>query len=320
VNYQPVSGFESPRFVGIRTFMRLPHVPTAEGCDAFIVGIPFDTGATYRVGARFGPEAIRSLSAMLRTYHAEHHIDIFQHLSVADAGDLPVKPGFVEASFDQATEGLGRLLRQSGGGVPIVLGGDHAVVLPELRAQMAYRNEPVAVVHFDSHPDTWDNYWGERYTHGTMFRRAVEEGLIDTAHSIQVGLRGAIYDEQDWAQSRDLGFATLTMSESLAAGIPATVARIRERVGDRPIYLSLDIDVIDPAFAPGTGTPEVGGYSSVQFQQIMRGLAGLRFVGFDVVEVYPQYDGPGQITALLAANLCWEFLALLAVRRRSEGG
>ena len=314
MRYRPESGLESPRFAGIRTFMRLPHVPSAEACDAFIVGIPFDTGATYRVGARFGPEAIRSMSVMLRPYHPAHRLDIFERLNVADAGDLPVKPGFAEPSFELVTRHLGQLFRTSNGAVPVVLGGDHAVVLAELRAQVAFRGRPVAVLHFDSHPDTWDSYWGERYTHGTMFRRAVEEGLIAVERSIQVGLRGTLYEEMDWAQSRDLGFATLTTRESLAMGMPETVRVVRERVGQGPVYLSFDIDAVDPAFAPGTGTPEVGGYSSVQVQDVLRGLAGLDFVGFDLVEVYPQYDGPGQITALLAANLCWEFLALAALR------
>jgi agmatinase len=312
--YRPTSGLDSPRFVGIRTFMRLPHVTDVSQCDAFIVGVPFDTGATYRVGARFAPEAIRSISAMLRPYHPHHRIDICARISVADAGDLTVLPGFTEESIDRITEQLGRLLEQSNGGVPVVLGGDHTVVLPELRAQVAYRKQKIAVVHFDSHPDTWDEYWGERYTHGTMYRRAIEEELIDTERSIQVGLHGTLYDEDDWDQSRTLGFDVLTLRESLELGIPATVARIRERVGDAPVYLSLDIDVMDPAYAPGTGTPEVGGYTTIQMQDLLRGLTGLRYVGFDLVEVLPQYDGPGQITSLLAANLCWEFLALIALR------
>jgi agmatinase len=313
--YRPTSGLESPRFVGIRTFMRLPQVTDVSQCDAFVVGIPFDTGATYRVGARFAPEAIRSISVMVRPYHPHHGFDIFERVSVADAGDIAVVPGFVESSFNRVTAALVGMLEQSGGGVPIVLGGDHAVVLPELRAQVAYRKQRIAVLHFDSHSDTWDEYWGERYTHGTMFRRAVEEDLVDTAHSIQVGLHGSTYDDNDWAQSRALGFATLTLRESLEMGVPETIARIRERVGDTPVYLSLDIDVVDPAYAPGTGTPEVGGYTTVQMQDILRGLGGLNYVGFDMVEVYPQYDGPGEITSLLAANLCWEFLALVALRK-----
>jgi agmatinase len=313
--YRPTSGLESPRFVGIRTFMRLPQVTDVSQCDAFVVGIPFDTGATYRVGARFAPEAIRSISVMVRPYHPHHGFDIFERVSVADAGDIAVVPGFVESSFNRVTAALVGMLEQSGGGVPIVLGGDHAVVLPELRAQAAYRKQRIAVLHFDSHSDTWDEYWGERYTHGTMFRRAVEEDLVDTAHSIQVGLHGSTYDDNDWAQSRALGFATLTLRESLEMGIPETIARIRERVGDAPVYLSLDIDVVDPAYAPGTGTPEVGGYTTIQMQDILRGLGGLNYVGFDMVEVYPQYDGPGEITSLLAANLCWEFLALVALRK-----
>lgn len=311
---RPTSGLESPRFVGIRTFMRLPYVTDVSQCDAFIVGVPFDTGASYRVGARFAPEAIRSISVMIRAYHPQHGFDIFDRISVADAGDVVVVPGYVEPSFTRVTRQLLDLLEQSNGGIPIVLGGDHAVVLPELRAQVAYRKRKIAVVHFDAHSDTWDEYWGERYTHGTMFRRAVEEDLIDTAHSIQVGLHGSAYDDNDWAQSRALGFATLTLRESLAIGVQETIARIRERVGDAPTYLSLDIDVLDPAYAPGTGTPEVGGYTTIQMQDILRGMGGLNYVGFDLVEVYPQYDGPGQITALLAANLCWEFLALVALR------
>ncbi len=314
--YRPTSGLDSPRFVGIRTFMRLPYVTDVSQCDAFIVGIPFDTGASYRVGARMGPEKIRSISVMIRAYHPHHGFDIFDQISVADAGDISVVPGYAESSLNRVTEQLGAMLAQSNGGIPVVLGGDHTVVLPELRAQVAYRKQPIAVVHFDSHSDTWDEYWGEKYTHGTMFRRAVEEGLVDTAHSIQVGLHGSTYDDNDWAQSRTLGFATLTLRESLAMGIPATIERIRERVGDAPVYLSLDIDVLDPAFAPGTGTPEVGGYTTIQMQDILRGMGGLNYVGFDMVEVLPQYDGPGEITCLLAANLCWEFLALVALRKK----
>jgi agmatinase len=314
--YRPTSGLDSPRFVGIRTFMRLPHVTDVSRCDAFVVGIPFDTGATFRVGARFAPEAIRSISVMLRPYHPHHRFDICERIALADAGDLTVLPGFTEESLERVTAQLTALLEQSNGGVPIVLGGDHTVVLPELRAQAAYRKRPVAVVHFDAHPDTWDEYWGERYTHGTMYRRAIEEGLIDTAHSIQVGLHGTLYDEEDWSQSRTLGFDMLTLRESLELGIPATIERIRERVGDAPVYLSLDVDVLDPAYAPGTGTPEVGGYTTIQMQGMLRGLGGLSYVGFDVVEVLPQYDGPGQITALLAANLCWEFLALIALKEQ----
>jgi agmatinase len=316
--YRPTSGLDSPRFVGIRTFMRLPHVTDVSRCDAFVVGVPFDTGATFRVGARFAPEAIRSISVLLRPYHPHHGIDLFERISVADVGDLTVLPGFTEQSLDRVSRALVRLLEQSNGGVPIVLGGDHTVVLPELRAQVAFRGQPVAVLHFDSHPDTWDQYWGERYTHGTMYRRAIEEGLIDTAHSIQVGLHGTLYDADDWAQSRALGFATLTLRESLEIGIPATIARIRGRVADAPLYLSLDIDVMDPAYAPGTGTPEVGGYTTIQMQELLRGLTGLNYVGFDLVEVLPQYDGPGQITALLAANLCWELLALIALRHQDR--
>lgn len=314
MNYRPTSGLESPRFVGIRTFMRLPHVTDVSQCDAFIVGIPFDTGATFRVGSRFAPESIRSISVMLRAYHPHHGFDICERISVADAGDLTVIPGYAESSLTRITDQLVAQLEQSKGGIPVVLGGDHMVVLPELRAHARYRRQKIAVIHFDSHPDTWDEYWGERYTHGTMYRRAVEEGLIDTDHSIQVGLHGTLFDPDDWEGTRKLGLAVITLRDSLDLGMQGTVARIRERVGDAPVLLSLDIDVLDPAYAPGTGTPEVGGYTTIQMQDLLRGLAGVNFVGFDVVEVLPQYDGPGQVTSLLAANMCWEFLALTALR------
>ena len=316
--YRPKSGLESPRFVGIRTFMRLPHVTDVSQCDAFIVGVPFDTGATFRVGGRFAPEAIRSMSVMLRAYHPHHSFDICDRISVADAGDVTVVPGYAESSLNRITDQLVAMLEQSNGGIPVVLGGDHMVVLPELRAQAHYRQQKIAVVHFDSHPDTWDEYWGERYTHGTMYRRAIEEGLIDTEHSIQVGLHGTLFDPGDWDQTRKLGFDVLTLRETLDLGMPATISRIRERVGDAPVLLSLDIDVLDPAYAPGTGTPEVGGYTSIQMQDILRGLGGLNYVGFDVVEVLPQYDNPGQITSLLAANLVWEFLALIALKQQAK--
>jgi agmatinase len=224
-------------------------------------------------------------------------------------------PGYADSSLTRITDQLVTMVEQSNGGVPVVLGGDHLVVLPELRAHARFRRQKIAVIHFDAHPDTWDEYWGERYTHGTMYRRAVEEGLIDTDHSIQVGLHGTLFDRDDWEGTRTLGFDVVTLRDSLDLGLPGTITRIRERVGGAPVLLSLDIDVLDPAFAPGTGTPEVGGYTTLQLQELLRGLAGLNFVGFDVVEVLPQFDGPGQITSLVAANMCWEFLALTALRQ-----
>jgi agmatinase len=310
--YEPADSFETPRFSGVRTFMRLPNTQDLENADAAIVGAPFDTGATFRAGARFGPEGIRSVSHLLRRYNPSLGVVIFDHLSVIDYGDVPVVPGFIEASYEKISEGLEPI--HGAGVVPIVLGGDHSIALPELRAAAAVHG-PLALVQFDSHPDTWDAYFGQKHTHGTPFRRAVEEGLLDTSRSIQVGMRGSIYDEGDWNDAREMGFDLVPTDEVRALGIPRTIDRIRERVGDAKIYVSFDVDFVDPAFAPGTGTPEIGGFTSREAQEFVRGLVGLNIVGCDVVEVYPAYD-PAGITALLAANVAHEFLSLIALSRK----
>ena len=318
VSYEPANSFETPRFSGVRTFMRLPNVQDLQNSDVAIVGAPFDTGASFRVGARFGPEGIRSASHLLRPYNPSQDISIFEHLSVVDYGDVPVVPGFIEESYERITAGLEEIHRA--GVVPIVLGGDHSIALPELRAAAAVHG-PLALVQFDSHADTWDAYFGKKYNHGTVFRRAVEEGLLVAEHSIQVGMRGSLYDSGDLQVSRELGFDLVTTDAVRKLGVGETIARIRERVGDTMVYVSFDVDFVDPAFAPGTGTPEVGGFSSQEAQEFVRGLAGTRIVGCDVVEVYPQYDGPGQVTALLAANIAFEFLSQIAgASRRKNGG
>ena len=318
VSYKPANSFETPRFSGVRTFMRLPNVQDLQNSDVAIVGAPFDTGASFRVGARFGPEGIRSASHLLRPYNPSQDISIFEHLSVVDYGDVPVVPGFIEESYERITAGLEEIHRA--GVVPIVLGGDHSIALPELRAAAAVHG-PLALVQFDSHADTWDAYFGKKYNHGTVFRRAVEEGLLVAEHSIQVGMRGSLYDSGDLQVSRELGFDLVTTDAVRKLGVGETIARIRERVGDTMVYVSFDVDFVDPAFAPGTGTPEVGGFSSREAQEFVRGLAGTRIVGCDVVEVYPQYDGPGQVTALLAANIAFEFLSQIAsASRRKNGG
>ena len=310
--YQPADSFETPRFSDVRTFMRLPNTQDLENADVAIVGAPFDTGATFRAGARFGPEGIRSVSHLLRRYNPSLGVVIFDHLSVIDYGDVPVVPGFIEASYEKISEGLEPIHRA--GVVPIVLGGDHSIALPELRAAAAVHG-PLALVQFDSHPDTWDSYFGQKHTHGTPFRRAVEEGLLDTSRAIQVGMRGSIYDEGDWNDAREMGFDLVPTDEVRKLGIPAMIDRIRERVGDAKTYVSFDVDFVDPAFAPGTGTPEIGGFTSREAQEFVRGLAGLDIIGCDVVEVYPAYD-PAGITALLAANVAHEFLSLIALRRK----
>ena len=312
--YEPANSFETPRFSGVRTFMRLPNVLDLDNSDAAIVGVPFDTATTFRVGARFGPESIRSVSHLLRPYNPSQDISIFDHLSVIDYGDVPVVPGYIEKSYRRIAEGLEPIHRS--GVVPIVLGGDHSVALPELRAAAAAHG-PLALVQFDAHPDTWDSYFGERHTHGTPFRRAVEEGLLLPERSIQVGMRGSLFDAGDWNDARELGFELISTDEVRETSVLETIARIRERVGNVKAYVSFDVDFVDPAFAPGTGTPEIGGFTSREAQEFVRGLVGLDLVGCDVVEVYPAYD-PSHITAFLAANVAYELLSLIAARRREK--
>jgi len=315
--YRPVDPRESPRFSGIKTFMRLPHVKTTGGVDIAIVGVPFDTGASYRVGARFGPEAIRNVSALLRHHNEVLDVSIFEHCSVVDWGDLPVNPGYVEDSYQMIEDGLLPILEA--GVTPILLGGDHSVTLPELRA-MNKKHGPVALIQFDSHSDTGDKRFGRKYTHGTPFRRAVEEELLLVDHSIQVGMRGSIYSRDSLNDSRKLGFELVTSVEAQEQGIGELIQRIVDRVGDEKVFVTFDIDFVDPAFAPGTGTPEVGGFTSREALQVVRGLKGLNLIGFDLVEVLPQYD-PSQVTALLGANLVYEFVSLIALRKKlaSEG-
>ncbi len=315
--YEPANSFVTPRFSGVRTFMRLPNTQDLANADAAIVGAPFDTGASFRVGARFGPEAIRSVSHLLRPYNPSQDVSIFEHLSVIDYGDVPVVPGFIRESYEKIAEGLDPIHRA--GVVPVVLGGDHSIALPELRAAAAVHG-PLALVQYDSHADTWDAYFGQKHNHGTPFRRAVEEGLLDPSRSIQVGMRGSLYEAGDLDASRELGFDVVPTDEVRELGIPAVVERIRERVGDAKAHVSFDVDFVDPAYAPGTGTPEIGGYTSREAQEFVRGLAGIGIVGCDVVEVCPPYDGPGQVTSLVAANVAHDFLGLLALQKKNRDG
>jgi agmatinase len=311
--YEPADSFETPRFSDVRTFMRLPNTRDLPNADAAIVGAPFDTGATFRAGARFGPEGIRSVSHLLRHYNPSLDVAVFDHISVIDYGDVPVVPGYIESSYERIAKGLEPIHRA--GVVPIVLGGDHSIALPELRAAAAVHG-PLALVQFDSHPDTWDSYFGERHTHGTPFRRAVEGGLLDTSRSIQVGMRGSIYDRGDWDDAREMGFDLVPTDEVRELGIPSVIDRISGRTEGAKVYVSFDVDFVDPAYAPGTGTPEIGGFTSREAQEFVRGLAGLEIVGCDVVEVYPAYDH-AQITALLAANVAHEVLSLIAFSKKT---
>ena len=310
--HRPVDAMQSPRFTGIGTFMRLPHLRDLTGVDAAVVGIPFDTGVTYRVGGRFGPAAVREASRLLRPYHAEHGIEIFGQLSVVDFGDLAVVPGNIQASYAAIVEDMRPIL--DAGAVPLAIGGDHGITLGELRAVAACHG-PVGLIDFDSHTDTWEDYWGERYTHGTWCRRAIEEGLIDVSRAVQVGIRGGLYGPQDRAGARALGLHLIPTEELLQRGVEDVLPEVRERVGSGPVFLSFDIDFIDPAFAPGTGTPEVGGPSTRDALRLVRGLRGLDFKAFDLVEVIPTYDH-GELTSLAAGTLLHEFLALLALLHR----
>jgi len=309
--YVPEDSLQSPRFTGPSTFARLPLVRTLDEVDVAIVGVPFDTGVTYRVGGRFGPNAVRAASVMLRPYHPALDVKPFEVLSCVDYGDVAIVPGYLERSYTAIEQTVGPIVEA--GVVPLLVGGDHACTLPHLRATRA--RGPVAVIDFDAHTDAWDSYFGERYNHGTWMRRAIEEGLVDVGHSMEVGLRGPIYEQEDWTGLRtELGLEYLTTDDVFTLGADAVAARIRERVADRPAFISFDIDVVDPAFAPGTGTPEPGGLSARDALGIVRRLTGVEFVGFDVVEVIPAYDPAGQ-TAFLAANLVYEMLSLVALRR-----
>jgi agmatinase len=307
--YMPADAFRSPRFSGVRTYMRLPHVTGLDDVDVAVMGVPFDTATSFRSGARFGPEGIRSASALLRPYNPEQRVDIFAHLSAVDAGDLDVAPGDTEATYALIEEGLAPIV--AAGVFPVVLGGDHSITLAELRT-LSRRHGPLALVHLDAHGDTWHEYFGQRYFHGTTFRRAAEEGVIDPAGSVQAGMRGSLYGPEDITDARELGFTVLSTRELRELGPAAFGELVRRTVGGRPAFLSFDVDFCDPAFAPGTGTPEIGGPSTSEALEFVRALHGVGLAGCDVVEVAPAYDSPGQPTALLGATIAWEAISLHA--------
>ena len=312
---QPISGTVIPRFAGPSTFARLPELRDVSHCDVAIVGIPFDAGTSYRPGARFGPQAIRQASRHLRTqYHPAYDTEPFAEQQVADAGDISCNPYNIEKAVLEiqkgATELLGKVDRI------ISLGGDHTIALPLLRAVNHYHG-PVALVHFDAHLDTWDTYYGAPYTHGTPFRRAAEEKLFLESASMHVGIRGPLYSRDDLKNDKELGFKVIHCDEFQSEGIDHVVKRIRDRVGDNPMYLSIDIDVLDPAHAPGTGTPEIAGMTSRELVGVLRGLAGLNIISADVVEVSPAYDH-AELTSLSAATTVFEITNLFAYSRKRK--
>jgi len=291
--------------------MRLPHVRDLEDVDVAIVGIPTDGAVVYRTGARFGPEGIRSASVMLRNYNPLLGVNVVDKLSLVDYGDVPTVPGSTADSLERSAAALEEIARA--GVTTLCLGGDHTVLLAELRALVAVHG-PLALVQFDSHHDLWDEYFGQKLFHGSVVRRAVEEGLIDTSRSIQAGLRGSLSSAAEAVYPAEFGIDALTYEELAALGPGGFSERARNRVGTGPCFLSFDIDFVDPAFAPGTGTPEVGGPSSRDALTYVRSLAGLDFRGFDCVEVSPPFD-PAGVTAFVAANACFEMLSLHALRR-----
>lgn len=301
-----------PRYAGEATFARLPRITDVSRTDAIVVGVPFDSGVTYRPGARFGPAHIRESSRLLRHYNLAQQIYPFAGQQVADAGDIAANPFSIEEAIGQIERDARALLERA----PhlLTLGGDHTVALPLLRAVAAVHG-PVAIVHFDAHLDTWDTFFGAAYTHGTPFRRASEEGLLDRSGCLHVGIRGSVYSDVDLIEDAQLGFQVVSAPEVDLIGVSGVVERIRHRVGERPVYVSVDIDVLDPGLAPGTGTPEAGGLTSRELLTMLRTFASLNLVGADVVEVSPAYDH-AQVTGIAAAHVSYELLSALAVGKR----
>lgn len=310
MNY-PLDAQITPRFAGAASFYRLPTQSALENLDVAITGIPFDSAASFRPGARFGPRAIREMSSLLRPYNRVLDIDPYKVLNVGDVGDCPVNPFNVTESLDLITGRIAEIWRA--GAISLSFGGDHLVTLGILRGIAQVRG-PIAVLQVDAHLDTWDSYFGSKYTHGSWMRRAIEEGLVDAAHTLQVGIRGPLFSSEDMADLRRLGIEILPTDSIVDWPVDRVADAIRSRVGAGPLYLTFDIDAVDPAFAPGTGVPEIGGFTSLQVIALLNQLVGLDIVGADVVEVAPAYDPTG-ITSLLAARAGFEILGLIACQR-----
>jgi agmatinase len=305
----PVDGTVVPRFAGAPTFARLPRVDEVSDFDVAVLGAPFDGGVSFRPGARFGPAAVRQASRHLRpAYHPDLEVAPFKVLQAVDAGDVPCNPFDIDTALDQIAGNASELV--SDRRRLVTIGGDHTIALATLRAVAAVHG-PVALLHFDAHLDTWDSYFGADRTHGTVFRRAFEEGLLVADRSMHVGIRGPLYDAADLVDDAAFGFATVRAADLDRLGVDEVVARARARVGDSPVYLSVDIDVLDPGFAPGTGTPEMGGLTSRELLAMLRGLPGQQLVAADVVEVSPPYDH-AKITSLAAATVVYDVLGLMA--------
>src|SRR2546429_698877 len=303
---EPTDALTYARFTGVSTFMRLPHITDPEELEVALIGVPFDGGTTYRSGPRFGPRHVREQSAIIRPWNPVLQVNPFAKHRTADFGDLPVNPLSIEDTFRRIEKGVAPLLDAQVRCVCV--GGDHSVSLPLLRA-VARKHGTVSLVQFDAHNDLWDEYFGSKYSHGTPFRRAVEEVLLEDGRVLQVGLRGQVYGERDFDFAREHRVKMVTAEELQSQGMAMVRKHLRAFRG-KAVYVTLDIDVVDPAYAPGTGTPQVGGLTSMQILELVRALRGLQIVGCDLVEVSPPYD-TGEITSLLAANLLFELLCVL---------
>ncbi len=314
--FTPVSGMDLPRFAGVPTFMRLPHLtlddPRCSDVDVGIIGIPWDSGTTNRPGPRHGPRQLRDMSTMIRAQNGATNVRPFEALNCADLGDVGPNPADIQDSMDRITAFYADVKAKNI--IPLTAGGDHLSSLPVLRALAA--DSPVGMIHFDSHTDLFHSYFGgTMYTHGTPFRRAVEEGLLDPKRVVQIGIRGTAYDTEDLDFAESVGIRIIRIEELFERGIASVMAEARDIVGDQDTYLSYDIDFVDPTFAPGTGTPEVGGPNSFQALQVVRELAGVNIIGADLVEVSPPFDTSGG-TAFLGVSIMFEMLCILAGNRQ----
>jgi agmatinase len=305
-----VDATQMPRYGGIATFAHLPQLSEVSDVDVAIVGVPFDTGVSYRPGARFGPNHVRESSRLLRPYNPAANVSPFATQQVVDAGDIAANPFDIEEaissihkSYDQLSERAKKI---------VTIGGDHTITLPILRSLKA-KHGAISVVHFDAHLDTWDSYFGADYTHGTTFRRASEEGLLDPEGCMHIGIRGPLYAAKDLTDDKALGFQIFSSVEFQDLGVNAAIEKMKARVGKRPVYISIDIDVLDPAHAPGTGTPEAGGLTSRELLSVLRATAGMNVIGADIVEVAPAYDH-AQITGIAASHVMYELISAFAAK------
>ena len=311
-SFQPISGFDLPRFAGVPTFMRLPHLKPGDAhyneVDIGLVGVPWDGGTTNRPGARHGPRQLRDYSTMIRAVHPVSLTKPFELCNCADLGDVPPNPADLMASLNRVSEFYSEL--QANGITPLTAGGDHLISLPILRGLA--QNGPLGMIHFDAHTDLFNEYFGgTKYTHGTPFRRAIEEGLLDPKRVVQIGIRGTMYDSEDIEFGRANGVTIIGVDEMLDRGVADVMQQARQVVGNQDTYISFDIDFIDPAFAPGTGTPEIGGPDTNMAQRFVRELEGVKMVGADLVEVSPPFD-PSGYTALAGATMMFEMLCVMS--------